>query len=262
MPSKRVEEARRQVASAAAQVGDASLSSPIGVPPDYVVTRDQLEIRDPFGSVAQKAKHEQITPRYFDGDDWAPASLPPVKIRQLQQDMIAAGLIPKGAEYRIGYWDDTSRLAYRQLLGEANGSGFSARQQLMMRQNTEDTNRKTETAVYLRPDPATVRGNVRQLMRSYLGEDREPSSKELEALGATFEQFNRQAFNAQVAADVAQTAGTGGTVQDVDPSAQFEEFFRQRYQPEIQHQRDVVDMSKSRESLLGNVFALDQYIGR
>src|SRR5688500_10350132 len=123
-----IEAAMELLAQAAAQ-GNAPALQPIGVPADFVATRNRSLSQHPLAGV-------QVPPRYFDGDDWAPASLPGPRIAELQRQMVAAGLIPRGTSYRNGYWDDVSRGAYRQLLAEANASGLSAQQQVKARQDT------------------------------------------------------------------------------------------------------------------------------
>jgi hypothetical protein len=69
-------------------------------------------------------------PRYFDGDEWRPASLGPAAIGDLQAMMAAAGLLD---DFRYGVWDAASVDAYKQLLTEANASGLTAEAALRQR---------------------------------------------------------------------------------------------------------------------------------
>lgn len=62
-------------------------------------------------------------PRYFDGDEWLPAQLPPDQLAMLQKKMVAAGLLKSGAA-QLGIWDVASMSAYKQLLAYANASGL------------------------------------------------------------------------------------------------------------------------------------------
>lgn len=64
-------------------------------------------------------------PRYFDGDQWLPAQLPPDQLASLQRKMVAAGLLKSGAA-QLGVWDAASMNAYMQLLAFANSSGLDA----------------------------------------------------------------------------------------------------------------------------------------
>jgi hypothetical protein len=220
-----------------------------------------------------EASQGQHGPRYFEGDDWSPANLPPDQIWSVQQRMIAAGLIPKGAEIRKGYWDDTTRQAYRQLLGEANGAGFSADQQFTVRENSEAINKQRSQAasVYLRPDPATLRIDGAQgasPIFSAMATSR--PTKRVERLVERVRAGSR-ARRSKSTRRAPMTQPTRRARPATPPgrrrsrtsilTARFEEYIRQQYRPEIKHDEQVVDMTNSRNSLLGNVFALDQMIG-
>jgi hypothetical protein len=64
-------------------------------------------------------------PRYFDGDQWLPAQLPPDQLANLQKKMVSAGLLKSG-EAQLGIWDTNSMNAYTKLLAYANASGYDA----------------------------------------------------------------------------------------------------------------------------------------
>jgi hypothetical protein len=254
-----------QAIAAAAATGSASEVQPIGVPPGYEVER-------PAAGPSAPGKVQQVPARYFDGDEWLPgATLRSSEIADLQRQMVAAGLIPRGTEYRNGYWDDVTRAGYRALLAESNGSGLTAQQQLRVRQDTAAANRTPfQAPTRLRPDPARLRENVRDLFSTVVGGDREPTTGELDELTAAFTKFDQDAYTSNVAGaraeyDAAQAAADGGTytapaVQNVDASARFEEFFRDRYRPEIDMRRGITDLSNGRENLQGSIFAIDQAI--
>lgn len=252
-----------EIKAAGPPVGVAGALPPIGVPPGYVADRpaNYVELDAP-GTPA----------RYYEGDDLLPANLPPLQIRELQQRMVAAGLIPRGTEFRDGYWDPVSLAAYRQLLTEANGSGLTAEQQLRVRMNTTVTNRpQFQAPAHLKPDPATLRENVRTLMSSVMGQDREPTAEELDHLVGVLQSYDSSAqANAQAAAraefDAQQTAAETGVytppeVQQVDTAARFSEYFRQRYRPEIERREGIADLAAGRELLGSSIFAIDQMIG-
>lgn len=63
----------------------------------------------------------EAAPRYFDGDQYTPASLPPETIARMQRDLARSGLL-KG-DYHIGVWDAASANAYEYLLGASNAAG-------------------------------------------------------------------------------------------------------------------------------------------
>lgn len=65
----------------------------------------------------------QVPPRYYGGDEVAPAGWDPERIANLQRDLVAVGLIPKSASIRVGFWDANSQKAFEQLLGYANQTG-------------------------------------------------------------------------------------------------------------------------------------------
>lgn len=64
-------------------------------------------------------------PRYFSGDEWLPAQLPPDQLAALQRKMVAAGLLKPGTA-QLGVWDQVSMTAYTRLLEFANASGLDA----------------------------------------------------------------------------------------------------------------------------------------
>lgn len=69
--------------------------------------------------------------RYFDGDEWRPASLGPAGVGSLQEMMAAAGILTD--DFRYGVWDEASRNAYKNVLAEANGMGLTADQIIRLR---------------------------------------------------------------------------------------------------------------------------------
>jgi hypothetical protein len=273
-PSRPAAKKSKDKVAAGPPVGSAATElQPIGVPAGYTAQRYNpgTGTKIPFadGFRPANAGMEDTPPRYFDGAEWAPQSMTGPQIAEIQKKLVAAGLIPKGAQYRNGYWDDVSRSAFKLLLAESNASGMAWNQQVEMRMATEEANRPTYKApAYLKPDPATTRTGVRKLMQTIIGEDREPTDDEMAQLTSTFERFSRQEYDADVAAeragfDAVEDMGSsgGGEVQGVDPSARFEELFRERYQPEITSRRDTAQLAENRTGLLGSIFTLDQAIG-
>ena len=77
----------------------------------------------------------KVKPKYFDGDEFGPASLGPAGIGELQAAMSATGLL---SDFRYGVWDEPSRNAYKDLLSEANASGLTAEQALNLRAQSVD----------------------------------------------------------------------------------------------------------------------------
>lgn len=81
-----------------------------------------------FGGETAKPP-QYVLPRYFDGDQWIPASMPPDQLAGLQRRMVQAGLLKPG-QAQLGVWDAVSMDAYTRLLAFANASGLLAEQAL------------------------------------------------------------------------------------------------------------------------------------
>lgn len=123
------------------------VADPGSEPPPPDTTDEHHEIGVPRGYVAQiqtpphskwglgppmPAENVGVPARYFEGDDWQPAGWPPDQIADLQRALIAAGLIDPKATISLGYYDITTRTAYRELLTTANASGMDRSQALQM----------------------------------------------------------------------------------------------------------------------------------
>jgi hypothetical protein len=110
---------------------------PLGVPPGYEasVPRALLGGYYPhgysykthrYGPGALEAAHRVVTvaPRYFQGDEWKPASASPEAIAAEQRKLLAAGFLSPGDGIRLGFWDQPTRTAYAEVLSAANASGL------------------------------------------------------------------------------------------------------------------------------------------
>lgn len=236
-------------------VGGGTLPDPIGVPANYSAV---VRAQGPTTTGSGLGYDVEIPPRYFEGDDWAPASLPVEQRAMLQRQMAAAGVIPEGATYRLGVWDETSRQAYRQLLSFANGAGAPVEQALNQWATSKSTTTAPKTQPYLAPDYATLAQQVKGIVSQRLG-GREPTQQELDVLVQRMRTDDRAAYDASVS-NAQATADGATTVQDVDPSARFTEFFEQRYRPEIEHRKAVNDMTNLRATFLGNADAMTSLI--
>ena len=127
-----------------------NIRHPIGVPDDYIahytrppdVTGTNMNPQQAalarefapgsFGTSQQGTQSQAVPPRYFDGDEYAPAGLSPDEIAKLQKYMMAVGLMKKG-DAQLGVWDGASVKAYAMLLSEANASGTDMAQALKNR---------------------------------------------------------------------------------------------------------------------------------
>lgn len=266
----------------------------IGVANDYVAHRQTQFALGPTpkpgqgGMPASGVYDQQIPAQYHEGDQDILFNMDPVVLSQLQASLRNAGLLTAG--YVQGYGGDPQTLAaYTQLLTEANETGFTWQQQLQQRLASPQTQAAKAPFVakaYLKPDPATLKESVRQLMKQVVGPDREPTDAELADMTARLDSLDRRAYDSSTTADRANYDATnaatnadgtpatgalgggipatgalgGATVQDVDPTSQLADYMRTAYKPEIQHGQAVVDLSKNRTSLLGSVFAMDSAI--
>lgn len=116
--------------------GDSDAPAPIGVPEGYEAPFVRSGRYSAVGGeAAANWGGENRTPgtiggrppAYHDGDEFKPATLDPASVGQLQAAMAAAGIL---SDFRYGVWDEPSRNAYKQLLGEANAAGLSAEQMI------------------------------------------------------------------------------------------------------------------------------------
>lgn len=86
------------------------------VPNDTNVMGDQGQLVHAGGQV------QSIPPRYFDGEQFMPASLPPDQIVSLQKALVSAGILQPG-QAQLGVWDQASTAAYEKVLTAANVAG-------------------------------------------------------------------------------------------------------------------------------------------
>jgi hypothetical protein len=102
----------------------------IGVPAGYTaVTRhgSRQGLWNPAGEGSPDVgtTYRNITPRFVDGMQYAPASMPPSQIADLQRQLAQLGLIDPDAMITFGVWDETSIAGYEKLLAWANRAGIT-----------------------------------------------------------------------------------------------------------------------------------------
>lgn len=91
---------------------------------DYTTPQRGLGTARVFGANVPIPATVQAPPRYFAGHEFAPASLGPERIAQIQRSLASAGLIGAKTSFRLGVWDAPSSAAYRKLLEFANVYGY------------------------------------------------------------------------------------------------------------------------------------------
>lgn len=121
--------------------GESSGPEPLGVSADYRVPYQRnltgMSARAGEGWASQGAGHGSIGergPQYWDGDEWAPASMDPASIGQLQAGLAAAGLLT--SDWTYGVFGRSTMEAYKQLLEAANAAGLSDQAMLQQYANS------------------------------------------------------------------------------------------------------------------------------
>lgn len=188
--------------------------NPIGVPEGYTVPGRRAPI--PFGAGQfgpSTYQRPPIAPRYFDGDEWQPASLSAEDRARLQRAMVDAGVITKGTKFRLGIWDDASRGAYADLLAFANGAGLDAKAALAeyarMKTLYDEEERAERQPLTVRlTNPDDLRGTFETVARRRIGRKLRPDESErfVKAYQAEEGAVQQRAYDLDE---------TGGTVTDV-----------------------------------------------
>lgn len=105
--------------------------SPIGVPREYQVPRPSGHTWDEHGFAFLQPVDPYDDPErttYYDGDEYIPSNYPAAQIWTLQQALAKVGLLT--GSFTRNTWDNTTRIAYKELLAIANAQGLSADQAL------------------------------------------------------------------------------------------------------------------------------------
>ncbi|HUP68490.1 MAG TPA: hypothetical protein VM142_01620 [Acidimicrobiales bacterium] len=220
--------------------GDASTTGPkpIGVPEGYAapVTRQVDRFArvgpfnaNPYGTRPQRTITAGMPPRYFDGDDYLPATLSVEERAQLQRAMLAAGVYSKNDVVRFGLWDDVSRKAYRQVLELANGSGLSVGDALRSWSRAAPAAEETSTRAPLVTrvsNPADLARLADSVARKVIGRKADPAV--VARLAREFQAT--QAAEQTAAYNMAESGGQ--IVESQDPQAFMADRIRKEYQVE------------------------------
>lgn len=262
----------------------ALLPAPIAVDRDFAAVREVgFETVDlGFGGEGVRARRstQEVAPRYFEGDQLAPAGLDQASISRIQRRLVAAGLLEE-ANIWLGFWDSASQKAYETALGFANQQGKTADQVISeMAANLPESvrearaqaerSRQFQAPPFLAPDPAALANLVQDRARSELGRDLSPS--EVAELTSTLTAGFRAQHEARVAADraafEAQTAlgetgvpQTPGTFGDVDPVARFRQVFESRFGPEIGFREGQAEVRENMNNVFESLRTMSSLIG-
>lgn len=104
-------------------VAGGGAKKPIGVPAGFTAQRPGGATASVFGAKVPVPGVGAVQPRYFEGHEWDPATIPAEDRAQIQLTLREAGLYAKGQKFVLGVWDDSTRTAYKKLLAYANGTG-------------------------------------------------------------------------------------------------------------------------------------------
>lgn len=230
--------------------GTTNAPKPIGVPNDYLAPGGRA--RAPFAGNWGAPKTYQrgpVGPRYYEGDDYLPATLSLEERAQLQRAMLAAGVYDRNDEVRFGLWDATSRKAYRSVLELANGSGLSVGDALRSWQRAAPAGEETSTRAPLVTrvsNPKDLARLADSVARKVIGRKADP---------AVVARFAAQFQAAQAAEQTAayNAAGTGGQIVEAqDPQAFMADKIRAEYGVEASTQ-DLVGTTNEFFDLLAEV---------
>jgi hypothetical protein len=136
-----------------------------------------------------------VEPKYFEGDQYRPATQPPEKIAELQRKMIKAGVLEAGFT-AFGIWDEMSSAAYQKILGYANQQGLTD-DEIMDQWTKYGAANGDPMKKLVVKNPEDVARTVREAAAKVLG--RSLSQAEVDQLVAGYQALDRQQQEAQAA---------------------------------------------------------------
>jgi hypothetical protein len=184
---------------------------------------------------------------YVEGSDFDEiAEMSTEQLVRFQEQLIAMGVLDADSTL-IGKRDTVTIDAMNQIMTLANAEGTNWGTMLYELQQIADERGgklvkdpdapEFNMPSYLAPDYATMAQKVKDTMRTQLGRD--PDESELAALVGELQGWDREAYEAEVAAAESEFNAEyeggpeGQTFQDVDPLARFNEMFEQKYASEL-----------------------------
>ena len=230
------------------------------VPEDRPVFEPQgfpFEETASVGALLRGDPLQQLEPRqrYHLGFDWSPASWDAQRRVILKDSLVRAGYLDPDQQAGGATWAFAEASAMAALADESNGLGVPWNLQLakVAANPSEAAKRRAKgralsdrrpfvAPAFLKPDMATLSQAVKESVRQRLG--REPTGAEMgelvETLGIDFRaefgaqvQALRSEFDATTRAIETDAPQAAGTVQSVNPAAQFAEHFDKRFAGEI-----------------------------
>lgn len=268
----------QQIIAAGQQGQQSAPQSPIGVPYFQIDPATGQPVPDGAGGFARWTAHPQIgrdenrmdaqgrlvhaggsfdsvPPRYFDGDQWAPASLPPEQLAALQKAMVQAGLLKPG-QAQLGVWDQPSMSAYTELLAFANASGSDVATALKQWGTAHDQQPGGDIRAPLTvrvTNPDDLKAVFRKSVIDTLGQGWD--SDKIDRMVAAYQGVETEAQQQQYAmtGSGSQTdPGTGGTVVNPPNPQTFAETQARQENPDLAQEHDS----------LGFIDAFNQLVGK
>lgn len=200
-------------------------------------------------------------PRYFEGDEYEPSTLPSEKIARLQRRLVSAGVLQ--SSFHLGVWDEASTGAYRKLLKHANSRGQTVKASVSQfeQANTDPGEGIPDFTpdTFLKPDYAELEQAVKKTVEQRLG--RKANQGDIEELTSRLSGLYRDEYDVNTelsrreyergvaeqthmdmtpAERIVAEAGDGlespsvdmGEIEGVDPTARFMQEFDKRFAKE------------------------------
>ena len=259
-----------------------ALGDPIG-PPGISLPRGWTAVREVELHPADRARfggagatQVEVPARYY-ADDALVAPVPTEQIPELQEALIAAGLLEEGS-FWSGVWDAETIKAYTTVLGYANlwGMTWDAALQRMeqahakLQQDREDQEKKKTVSeiiaeTYVQPDYATLAQEVKSMFRQRLR--REPTEQELAELTAALGGWYRASFDVQrqIAEEAEARAESGSDepiqAQEIDPIARLGELFDERFGAEERRFEQIDNVRENMTNMFQSLRSLQTMMG-
>jgi hypothetical protein len=190
---------------------------------------------------------------YVDGDQNAMEALMPDEIREIQANLINAGLLGSKVNrpFRPGVWGVNDRKAMYELMSIANQDGQGRAEKgwetILQVYLDNPIQEPTQVASYLPPDYTTISNSIDGLFEQELG--RKPKEYELKLLADTYSANAKKAYEQKIALE---------TPVDEDITPETLEDYGNHTQPVIEEGVTAIDPSARMLSVFDDITAKEQ----
>jgi hypothetical protein len=190
---------------------------------------------------------------YVYGDQNAMEALMPDEIREIQANLINAGLLGSKVNrpFRPGVWGVNDRKAMYELMSIANEDGQGKAEKgwetILQVYLDNPIQEPTQVASYLPPDYTTISNSIDGLFEQELG--RKPKEYELKLLADTYSANAKKAYEQKIALE---------TPVDADITPETLEDYGNHTQPVIEEGVTAIDPSARMLSVFDNITAKEQ----